>query len=157
MESTAKTAFGRSFAEWLERNFVPEFLVTVVRLPVEQWSLELHYWRSQVRAPSRPSASVTREACVDEGDVPGGDRRRHVRVALVHWLDHDARDLMCMPESGIATHRRQSRNANGAQAGDSIVRRGSASGGLARIAGHLRQGKAERIDQPTSPRLRQHR
>ena len=39
----------------------------------------------------------------------------------------------------------------------SITRWGYASGALARVAGDLWQGKGESIDQPTSPRLRQHR
>jgi hypothetical protein len=39
----------------------------------------------------------------------------------------------------------------------SITRLGDASGRVRRVAGDLRQSKRESIDQPTSPRLRQHR
>jgi len=39
----------------------------------------------------------------------------------------------------------------------SIMRLDDAAGGLRRVAGNLRQGKGEGIDQPAPPGLRQHR
>jgi hypothetical protein len=49
------------------------------------------------------------------------------------------------------------RKAEASRQAGSIMRRGYASGALARGAGDLWQGKAESIGQPASPRLREHR